>query len=212
MSIERKAILPDSTPIMDVNLITIFLAVVLGSSLLEFNELLFPPKIRSINFWALLLVYYCAFTVWFALRIHSRNRPHTDTPLGRARIVLESLVVINFTGLLYFSSYAAYTLIGYLWGWVAYFVLTISIMIVRGREFHFPEPLKLSIIYGSLTVATVIAYSIWTQIFPPIPDIASWGFVFVTLVNIVSFRVLIWWQHAWRLDYDEKRMKMGRSA
>lgn len=195
MGTERKAFSPDSTPRMDVNLITIFLAIILGSSLLEFNELLFPPKIRSINFWALLSVYYCAFTVWFALRVHSQSRPHTNTPLGRTRIVLESLVVINFTGLLYFSSHAAYTLISYLWGWVAYFVLIIFIMIVRIKELHLPEPLILAIVYGLLTLATVIVYSIWTQVFPPIPDIASWGFVFVTLVNIVSFRFLIWWQH-----------------
>ncbi|RLC60181.1 MAG: hypothetical protein DRI01_10500 [Chloroflexi bacterium] len=196
MSTQNKVTPSGSTPTTDVNLITIFLAVVLGSSLLEFNELLFPPKIRSINFWALLSVYYCAFTVWFALRAQIRSQPYTDTPLGRTRFALESLVVINFAGLLYFSSHTAYTLTSYLWGWVAYFVLIIFIMIVRGKEFRLPEPLKLAIVYGSLVAATLITYSIWTQVFPPIPDIASWGFVFVTLVNIVSFRILVGGQHA----------------
>ena len=36
---------------------TLLAAVVIGSSLLEFNELPFPPKVSSINFWALLPVY-----------------------------------------------------------------------------------------------------------------------------------------------------------
>ena len=195
MSTQSKAVSTDSTYTRDVNLVPILMAVVLGSSLLEFNELLFPPKIRSINFWALLSVYFCAFTVWFSWMVRSRSQTHTDMPFGRTRIILESLVVINFTGLLYFSNHATYTLTGYLWGWVAYFVLLIFIMIIGGKELRFLEPLNLAIVYGLLAVAAASAYSIWARVFPPIPDIAGWGFVFVTLVNIVCFRLIIWWQH-----------------
>jgi len=39
-----------------------FFAVVLASSLVQFNEILFPPKITSLNFWAILAVYYGAFS------------------------------------------------------------------------------------------------------------------------------------------------------
>ena len=60
-----------------------FIAIVLGTSLLEFNEFLFSPKITSIKFWALLAVYYAAFSGWFGSATMSRGRPFKDTFLSR---------------------------------------------------------------------------------------------------------------------------------
>ena len=65
-----------------------FLAVVLASSLIHFNELLFPPKITSLNFWAILAVYYGAFSTWFGTATLSRGRPFSDRPIARFWLML----------------------------------------------------------------------------------------------------------------------------
>jgi hypothetical protein len=66
---------------------TFIAAIVIGSSLLEFNELLFPPKITSIRFWALLPVYIVAIDAWFGVISWSRNIPFTDKPVLRTLIL-----------------------------------------------------------------------------------------------------------------------------
>ena len=207
MSTQRKAMSPRYTYTMDVNLITIFLTIILASSLIEFNKLLFPPKIASPNFLALLSVYYCTFSVWFALRVHSQSRPYTDSPLSRARIVVESLALINYAGLLYYSSRAADSLYGYLWGWVVNFILTAIIMIIRGREFHLPEPLKPTVAHGLLALAAAITYSVWASVYPPITGATIWGFVTLMSINIISWRLRFWLQQVWRPEYDKRLVK-----
>ena len=56
-------------------LISTFVAVILGASLIEFHEFLFPPKITSISFWALVVTYYSAIATWFGISTMSRLRP-----------------------------------------------------------------------------------------------------------------------------------------
>lgn len=63
-------------------------AVVIGSSLLEFNELLFPPKVSSISFWALIPVYVVALYAWFGVVAWTRNVSYTDKPILRTMTML----------------------------------------------------------------------------------------------------------------------------
>ena len=56
-----------------------FMAIILGTTLVEFNDVLFPPKFGSLNFWALIVVYYGAFATWFGIVTATSARPYRDT-------------------------------------------------------------------------------------------------------------------------------------
>lgn len=209
MSTESKAIPSDTTYTMDVSLISILMAVVLGSTLIEFNELLFPPKVTSLNFWALFSVYWSAFASWFGIRMSTRYRPYTDSFSGRLRVIFQAMAIVTHAGLLYFASQATDSLAGYMWGWAVLFSIYMFVGFFRSRDLHLPEPLRP--VGTSLLIAIVaaIAYTVWSSVFPPVPDLAIWGFVFAAFANVAVMRLFIRWQHAWRPEYDEKRVKRG---
>ena len=212
MSTESKAISSDVRYTMDVNLMTVLLAVVLGSSLMEFNELLFPPNLTSLSFWALFSVYYSAFASWFSKRISMRYRPYTDSLNSRTRVIFEALGVITHAGLLYFASRVTDSIACYMWGWPVLLSTYMGVMFFRQRDLHLPEPWKPTTVSISVAITASTVYSVWSSVFPPIPDIAIWGFVLAMGVNIISFRAFLRWRHVWRPEYDEKRLKMGRAA
>ena len=53
-----------------------FMTIILGTTLVEFHDVLFPPKFSSLNFWALIVVYYGAFNTWFGIVAASSARPY----------------------------------------------------------------------------------------------------------------------------------------
>ena len=209
MSTESKAIPSDTTYTMDVSLISILMAVVLGSTLIEFNELLFPPKVTSVNFWALFSVYWSAFASWFAIRISTRSRPYTDSLLGRLRVIFQAMAIVTHAGLLYLASQAIDSLAGYMWGWVVLFGMYMFVGFFRSRDLHLPEPFKPVGTGLSIAVVAATIYTVWLSVFPPVPDLAIWGFVFVAFANVAGIRLFIRWQHTWRPEYDEKRVNRG---
>ncbi|MBA7694404.1 hypothetical protein ES703_103013 [subsurface metagenome] len=207
MSTESKAISPDPTYTMDVNLISILRAVVLGSTLIEFNKLLFPPKVTSVNFWALFSVYWSAFASWFVMRISTRYRPYTDSFNGRLRVIFQAMSIVTHAGLLYFASRATDSLAGYMRAWPILFSIFLTGCFFRQRDLHLPEPFKPLMVSLSIAIVAATAYTVWSSVFPPVPDVALWGFVFAAFANVAAMRLFIRWQHTWRPEYDKRRVK-----
>lgn len=212
MNTESKAISSEITYTMDVSLVSILMAVVLGSSLIEFNELLFPPKVTSLNFWALLAVYWSAFASWFGMRISTRYRPYSDSLWGRLRVIFQAMSIVTHAGLLYFASQATDSLAGYMWAWAVLFSTFLIGCFFRQRDLHLPEPFKPLIVSLSIAIVASTLYTVWASVFPPVPNVALWGFVFAAFANVATMRAFIRWQHTWRPEYDERRIKTGRTA
>jgi hypothetical protein len=177
---------------------TLIAAIVIGSSLLEFNELLFPPKITSINFWALLPVYVVALDGWFGVVSWSRNILYTDRPLLRTMVMVLVLIWIVILALMYFASRAHISLLSYLWGLVVLFVLSHFMRVIRFRITKHREPSRIQVTCNILAFAAATAYSIWLIIYPPVPDVMNWVFVLIAFVILIGFRVWLKVAHIWR--------------
>ena len=192
-------------------LLSTFVAVVLGSSLVEFNQILFPPKLTSLNFWALVAVYYGAFSTWFGITMSSRGRAYTDTFLARVWLTLGVMMLVSYVGLMFFAARATDSLLYYMWGWVAVFFFYWTNYYARYRDLRLPEPLGLCAIHGSLALIVAIVYTIWETAFPPVPTFANWNFVFVAFSIIVSYRTLLRVKHTWQdLSNDPKPQSANR--
>ena len=177
---------------------TLIAAIVIGSSLLEFNELLFPPKVNSISFWALLPVYVVALDGWFGVVAWSRHIPYTDKPILRTMIMVLVLVWIILLALMYFASRAYISPLGYLWGLVVLFAALHPIRLIRHRLTGLPETTIIQTVCGILSLAAAIAYSIWVFVYPPVPDVVNWVFVMIAFAILISFRVWMKLIHIWR--------------
>jgi len=173
-------------------------AVVIGSSLLEFNELLFPPKVTSISFWAILAIYIIALDGWFGVISWSRNIPYTDKPVQRAMIMVLVLIWIIVLALMYFASRAHISLLSYLWGLVVFFAFINLIRVIRFRMTGRPEPVRTQVACIILTLVTASAYSIWLFVSPPIPAAINWLFVVIAFLILVGWRVWLKLTHTWR--------------
>ena len=185
--------------------VSTFIAIVVGASLIEFNELLFPPDVTSLNFWAILAVYYTAFSLWFGITTMSRARPYKDTFISRLWLLCGVLSMITLLGLMYFATRITDFLAWYMWGWViALFFFWISYFL-RYIDLRLPEPIGLCGIFGLLALIAATAYSIWALLFPPVPTVANWVFVFIAFAIIVSFRQLLRVTHVWQPVASEQQ-------
>jgi hypothetical protein len=208
MSTDAKTEQERTAYTMDISLMSILMAVVLGSTIIEFSELLFPPKLISISFWALIVAYYSAFASWFGYRILIQHRPYTNSLKARARLIIECLSAVTHAGLLYLASISTYSIAEYMWGWAILYITFLGAMFFRKLDLHLPEP-WLPVITGFFfAIIIASAYTIWASLFPPVPEITNWLFLFATFVNMVTMRTLIRWQHVWRPEYDTRRMKL----
>jgi len=187
---------------------TLIAAIVIGSSLLEFNELLFPPKINSISFWALLPVYVVALDAWFGVVSWARNIPYTDKPILRTMVLFLVVTWIILLALMYFASMAHISLLSYLWGLVILFVMVQLICVIRSRLIKSPEPYRIYASCGVLSLVVAIAYSIWLFVYSPVPDVMNWVFTAIAFIILVGMRVWMKVAHIWRPE--EKRAGRGQ--
>ena len=116
MSTQSKAVLREIAAPQGVTLVQIFSAVVLGGSILEFRESIFPPQGTSLNFWALFIVYVFAFATWFSWQIMTGRAPYVASFWSRVRSFLEAFCFIVYAYLLYIGTLLPEHLIGYIWG------------------------------------------------------------------------------------------------
>jgi len=176
-------------------------AVVIGSSLLEFNELLFPPKVSSISFWALIPVYVVALDAWFGVVAWTRNVSYTDKPILRTMTMLLVLAWINLLALMYFASRAHISPLSYLWGLVVLFVLlrfVLGPVRIKLMTSPVPEPNTIHNVCTTLSIATATGYSIWLFAYPPVPDVMNWVFVMIAFSILIGFRLWMKVAHIWR--------------
>ena len=178
-------------------LISTFIAVILGASLIEFNELLFPPMLTSLNFWALIIVYYGAVSTWFGITTMSRYRTYTDTIMARTWVTFGILHLTSYIALMYFATRLTDSLFAYLWCWVFLFIVTWLSILFRKMDLHLPEPLGWCGIHGLLALVIATIYSIWELFSHPVPDTANWIFVFVAFAIFMSYRQSVRMRHAW---------------
>lgn len=184
---------------------TLLAAVVIGSSLLEFNELLFPPKITSVSFWALFPVYVVALDGWFGVIAWSRNIPYTDRPLLRTMMMVLVIMWIVVLALMYFASRTHISLLSYLWGLVVLFTVSHFMRAMRIRITERHEPGRIHVMCNILSLVVALVYSVWFFAYPPIPNVMNWVFVAIAFVILVGWRVFLKTTHIWRPE--EKRSK-----
>ena len=177
-------------------LLSLFWAIILGQSLIDYGELLFPPKLASLNFWALLIVYYGAFSAWFAVTTITRFRIYTDSALARFWLSLGILQLITYVALMRFASNVVDSFLMYMWGWVFVSFFMLSSNYFRQRDLHLPEPLRINALFFLLTVIAAVAYTIWDLAYISIPPVANWVFVFIAFANLVCYRQLLRLRHS----------------
>lgn len=183
-----------------VTFVEIFFAVVLAASILEFYDVLFPPAITSLGFWALIIVYFTAISSWIGWHRSTGDFPYTNSRFGQIRSVLDAIIVGTYAALLYFGIKADETLLWYLWSFVGVFILYYIVGRVRCIEYRDSQASqpKWIIIHGAIAVAAAVAYTIIYEIIYQIqPEslvIVSAGFLLVTLLNVTSYR----WFREWR--------------
>jgi len=175
--------------------VQLFFAVALAASLLQFDDILFPPDPGNISFWALLTVYLTAITSWTGWHKSTLNYPYTESRVAILRAFLDATVVGTYIALLFIGSRATHSLGGYLFGFTLIFVLYLVLGLIRRSE-HGPEASepRLIIHHGVAMFAVFVAYVVWSRGFSPVPDPAAWIFVFLPLVIIVRYR----WLREWR--------------
>lgn len=201
MSTENTTTVQESVFTPPVRLVELLFAVVLGASLIQFHELIFPPKLANPSFWAMFTAYLTAFLCWYGWHEAISAFPYRPLPISKLRSGIEALVVISYAYLLFAASRADISLLGYLWGYVWMFGLTTVGLFVRRREWGRPEasyqPIHLTVKHGLPIVVASIAYSIWELSSTPVPTTAIWIFVFVPLAVTLSYRWFLG-QLGWR--------------
>lgn len=118
------------------NLVDIVFAVVVGQSVTTYSDLLFPPKVSSLAFWALLGVYASIILSWIGYHYLLQHSPYeVQTKAGKFRLTDDLAIVVMYSYLLvtveWFRDGIQQTLFGvtvdppgaYLLGYITVFVL-----------------------------------------------------------------------------------------
>ncbi len=118
------------------NLVDIVFAVVVGQSITTYTDLLFPPSVTSLAFWALLGVYASVILSWIGYHLLLQHSPYqVRTRAGKFRLTDDLAIVVMYSYLLvtveWFREGVHQILFGftvdppaaYLLGYVAVFVL-----------------------------------------------------------------------------------------
>lgn len=192
MSAESKAVLPESAAPQGITLVQIFFAVVLGASILEFRESIFPPQGTSLNFWALFVVYFFGFATWYSWQIMTSRAPYIVSFWSRLRSLLEAFCIIVYACLLYLGTLLPEHFFGYLWGFVIVYGTYVVNSKVRRRDSHRPEPTRIMFTHGVFQLIASIACTIWALISASLDTTAIWIFLFITLGIHVSYRCFLW--------------------
>jgi hypothetical protein len=180
------------------NALSIFVAVVLGSSLIEFNEFLFPPMLSSMAFWGMVPCYWVAVTAWFATMAWGKYAPYLDKPASRAWVTFTMGAWTAVLALMFFARGLPESILSYMWGVVALNIFYWLAYIYRHRDTGSPEPFRLLAIFSTLALSAATAYSICALVFSPVPEVVNWIFVFIAFAILVGYRLALRWRHVWR--------------
>ena len=192
MSTESKVVSLENTAPQGFVLVQFFFAVVLGGSILEFRESIFPPMGTSVNFWALFVVYVFTFATWYSWQIMTGRVPYVASVWTRIRSLLEAFCVIVYAYLLYMGTLLPEHFFGYIWGFVVVYAIYVVNAKVRQRDSHRPDAIRIMFTHGFFQLIATIAFTIWLLISAPLDPTAIWIFVFITLGIHVSYRCFLW--------------------
>ena len=180
------------------NALSIFVAVVLGSSLIEFSDLLFPPELSSMAFWGIVPCYWVAVTGWFGMMTWGGYLHYLDKPISRMWITFLMGIWVSILALMYFARGLPDSILIYMWGVVVLNMFYWLTAIFRHRDTGIQEPFRLLVVFSPLALSAAIAYSIYALVSPPVPEVAKWVFIFIAFAILVGFRVTLRWKHMWR--------------
>jgi 5'(3')-deoxyribonucleotidase len=187
-----------------ITFVEIIFTVVIGASILRFNELLFPPACTTLSFWALIVSYFTAITSWFGWHKSTSKYPYTDSGAGRLRSVLDAIIVAAYVALLFFGSKVDELFNLYIWGFFSVFLLYLIVGVIRCIEYHDPTASEIKkIIYHLIAMFVIaVAFTVSSTLYPQYPKVVLWIFVFLPLVIMASFR---WFREWHELSWTEVR-------
>ena len=192
MSTESKVVSRENTAPQGIALVQFFFAVVLGGSILEFRESIFPPMGTSVNFWALFVVYIFIFATWYSWQVMTGRVPYVASVWTRIRSLLEAFCIIVYAYLLYMGTLLPEHFLGYIWGFVVVYGIYVVNAKVRQRDSHRPEAIRIQLIHGCFQFITSLAFTIWILAITSLDISSVWIFVFITLGIHVSYRCFLW--------------------
>ncbi len=182
----------DKSPFSErlVTLVQVVFAVVIGGGLIEFHEILSPPK-NTIAFWALVGVYVTSIMSWTGYHSRMEQYPYTPTKLGIFRLYTDMLIVIFYAFLLFAGTSQNTSMESYLWGFSSVFLLYIVSGQLRRKEYNDKRASKqmlLWVFFGALFVVaslfTILIHCTRVDI-----TLLDWIFVFLPLLIMISFRL-----------------------
>jgi hypothetical protein len=192
MSTGGKAELRESTTPQGIALVQIFFAVVLGGSILEFRESIFPLTGTSVNFWALFVVYVFTFATWYSWQIMTGKVPYVSSVWTRIRSLIEAFCIIVYAYLLYIGTLLPEHFFGYVWGFVLVYAIFVVNSIIRHQDSKRPEPIRIMLIHGILQFIVTFIFTVWASILTSFDISIIWAFMFITLGIHVSYRFFLW--------------------
>lgn len=177
-----------------VTLVQVFFAVVIGGGLIEFHEILFPPK-NTIAFWALFGVYVTSIMSWTGYHSRIDECPYVHSRIGILRLFTDILIVILYAFLLFAGASGGASIESYLWGFSIIFLLYVVAGCLRRKEYRTKEASKMPLLVVFLICSLVVSslFSILIRYTDLDIIILNWCFVFLPLLMMVAFR----WCHEW---------------
>jgi len=131
-----------------VTLVQVVFAVVIGGGLIQFHEILLPPKVTTITFWALFGVYVTSIMSWTGYHVRMEQFPYTHTKFGIFRLYTDILIVIVYAFLLFAGTRQGQSIVSYLCGFSGVFLLYVVSGWLRCREYNDPKASKLRLLIG----------------------------------------------------------------
>lgn len=176
-------------------LVQVVYAVVIGGSLIYFNEILFPPHC-TIEFGALFGVYLSAIMSWTGYHHRMGSFPYTPTKFGVFRLFVDIFIVIMYAYLLFAGSKQGQSIEPYLWGFsIVFFLWFISGLLrcIEHRDWGASELKTLAIFFLCYTFLVPSLFKILISFTGISTFLLNQVFVGFPLITMVIFRVTHDW-------------------
>lgn len=185
------------------NFVVLLFGVVLGASLLEFRDHLFPPDLASMAFYGLVLTYFGSSASWEGWHTSVDKYPYTKTILGRLRALTDVSIVGTYVYLMVESvklADSSNSMTGFLLGFAVTFLLYFASGMFRRWEYRNKDAsrVRLILVHLGILIAIWITYFVWRADYG-LPEVATWMFLFLTLLVQISYRYRRGWKELnWR--------------
>lgn len=177
-----------------VTLVQVVFAVIIGGGLIQFHEILFPPK-NIVAFWALFGVYVTSITSWTGYHARMNDYPYTHFRLGILRLFADISIVIMYAFLLFAGTRQGQSIESYLWGFSIVFLLYIASGWLRRKEHRDKKAsnIPLLAVFLSFFVLVSSLFTILVRCTCADTVLLNWIFVFLPLLLMVAFRCCHEW-------------------